>query len=59
MHEKFNGKIKEFWLMQVKFRIPDDKKFAGVFEAIAVIFQYRLEHGEHLFDIMAVIEMEE
>ena len=42
-YEKFNGKMKEFWLMQVKFYSPDDEIFAAAaFEAIAVLVQYRL-----------------
>ena len=41
-HEKFNGKMKEFWMMQVKFCIPDDEKISGEFEAIAVLVQYIL-----------------
>ena len=44
-HEKFNGKMKEFWLVWVKLRSPDDGKIAAEFEAIAILFKYRLEHG--------------
>ena len=58
-HEKFNGKMKEFWMMQVKFCIPDDETFSDAFEAIAILVQYILEHGESLFDIPTGIEMEE
>ena len=58
-HDKFNRKMKEFWLAQVKFCIPDDENFADAFEAIAILVQYILEHGESLFDILAGIEMEE
>ena len=43
-HDIFNGKIKGFWLMQVRFCGPDDENFAGVFEAISVLFLYILEH---------------
>ena len=58
-HEKLNGIMKEFWLMQVNFRSPDDENFAAAFEAIDVLVQYRLDHGEYLFYILAGIEMEE
>ena len=58
-HEKFNGKNKEFRLMQDKFHSPNDEIFAALFEAIAVQNQYGLEHGESLFDIPTGIEMEE
>ena len=44
-HDKFNRKMKEFWLAQVKFCIPDDENFADAFEAIAILVQYILEHG--------------
>ena len=35
-HEKCNRKMKEFWLMQVKFCSPDDENFATAFEEIDV-----------------------
>ena len=44
-HEKFNGKMKEFQLRQVKFRIHGGENFAAAFEAIAILVQYILEHG--------------
>ena len=58
-HEKFNGKMKEFWLVWVKLRSPDDGKIAAEFEAIAVLVQFRLERGEYLFGILTGIEIEE
>ena len=57
-HKKFNGKMKDFFLMQVKFRSTNDENVAAAFETIAVLVQYRLEHGEYLFDILAGIEAE-
>ena len=45
--------------MQVKFCGPDDENFAAAFEAISVLVQYRLEHGESLFNILTGIETEE
>ena len=44
-HDKFNERMKEFRMMQVKFRSPDYGKIAATFEAIAVLVQYILEHG--------------
>ena len=58
-HDKFNEKMKEFRMMQVKFCSPDYGKIAATFEAIAVLVHYILEHGESLFDILTGIEMEE
>ena len=58
-HEKLNGKMKEFQLIQVNFVIPDDETCAAEFEAIAVLVQFRLERGEYLFDILTEIEIEE
>ena len=46
-HEKSNGRMKEFRLMQVNFCSPDDENYAAAFEAIAVLVQYILEHGEY------------
>ena len=45
--------------MQVRFCGPDDENFAGVFEAISVLFLYILEHWKSFIDILAGIEMEE
>ena len=58
-HDKLNGKMKEFQLIQVNFVIPDDETCAAEFEAIAVLVQFRLERGEYLFDILTGIEIEE
>ena len=58
-HEKFNGKMKEFWLMQVKFRSPYDENFAPTFKAIVVLVEYRLEHWGSFLYVLAGIEMEE
>ena len=44
-HEKFNGKMKEFQMRQVKFCSHGGEHFAATFEAIAVLVQYILEHG--------------
>ena len=44
-HKKFNGKMKEFWLMNVKFCSPDDEIFAATVEAIDLLVHYILEHG--------------
>ena len=57
-HEKFNGKMKGFWLMKVEFLSPDDEAFSAAFEAISVLVHYILKHGGSFFDIMAGIEME-
>ena len=58
-HEKFNGKMKEFQLIQVKFCSPDDEYFEAAFEAIAVLVQYIFKHGDSFFYMLPVIEMEE
>lgn len=54
-HEQFNGMMKEFKVTSTKFRHKPDKieKHTSCYEAVAVICQYRLEHGEPLFDLMA------
>ena len=48
-HETFNGFMKDFDILTVAFCSPSDAKFATCFEACAVLTQYRLEHGEHLW----------
>ena len=58
-NDKFNETIKQFRMVQVKFRSPDNEKIAAAFEAISVLAQYRLEHGESLFYLLAGIEIEE
>ena len=42
-------------MLKVAFRHKPDKlkKHKSCYEAVAVICQYRLEHGEPLFDLMA------
>ena len=58
-HETFNGLMKEFMAMQGTFRSSEHAKYATCFEAIAVVCQYRMEHGEPMYDIMAGIKLEE
>ena len=54
-HEQFNGMVKEFGCTKKVFRHKPDKmlKHKWCFEAVTVICQYRLEHGEPLFDLLA------
>lgn len=54
-HEQFNGMIKEFGCTSHAFRHKPDKieKHCKCFEAVTVICQYRLEHGEPLFNLLA------
>jgi len=54
-HEQFNGMIKEFGCLSEPFRHKPDKleKHKLCFFAATVICQYRMEHGEPLFDLMA------
>ena len=54
-HEQFNGMVKEFGCMDTKFRHKPNKveKHKMCFEATAVLCQYRMEHGEPLFDLLA------
>ena len=54
-HEQFNGMVKEFGCCKKPFRHKPDKmqKHKWCFEAVTVICQYRLEHGEPLFDLLA------
>ena len=53
-HEQFNGMLKEFCSLADQFRHEQDK-FEVCFEAVCVICQYRMEHGEPLFDLLAGI----
>ena len=53
-HEQFNGMLKEFSSLDNQFR-HDQDKFEVCFEAACVICQYRMEHGEPLFDLLAGI----
>ena len=57
-HEKVNGMMKEFKCLDRRF-IHGLDKFKIVYEAVAVITQYRLEHGEPLFDILAGIDLDD
>ena len=54
-HEQFNGMVKEFGCTSHRFRHKPDKieKHGMCFEAVSVICQYRMEHGEPLFNLMA------
>jgi len=51
-HEKFNGMLKEFRCIDVRFR-HGKEKFEACFEAVCVICQYQMENGSPLFDILA------
>ena len=57
-HEQFNGMLKEFSTLADQFR-HEQEKFEVCFEAACVICQYRMEHGEPLFDILAGIDFED
>lgn len=58
-HEIYNGKLKQFDILSVRFRCkshPKDtwtvsEKLQLVFEAVNVLVQYKMEMGEPLFDI--------
>jgi hypothetical protein len=50
-HEKFNGMMKEFDCLSEQF-CHSPHQFADCFEAVAVICQYKLEHGMPLFNIL-------
>lgn len=58
-HEKFNGMMKEFSCIHECFRHGGEESFGICFEAIAVICQYRMEHGEQLFDLLAGVSLDE
>jgi len=49
-HESFNGRIKNFRCLDVRFR-HGIAKHKMVFEAVCVIVQYQLENGSPLFDV--------
>jgi hypothetical protein len=49
-HETFNGRIKNFLCLDVRFR-HGVKNHRSVFEAICVIVQYQLENGSPLFEV--------
>jgi hypothetical protein len=52
-HEKFNGLLKQFDVLDSRYRHLSGEKFGSCFEAVAVICQYRieLECPTTLFDI--------
>ena len=54
-HEQFNGMVKEYAVTWKPFRSTTNKieKHKSCFEAVTVICQYKLEHGEPLFDLLA------
>ena len=54
-HEQFYGMVKEYKCMSTPFRHKPDKieKHCMCFEAVSVICQYRMEHGEPLFNLLA------
>lgn len=56
-HEQFNGMLKEFSSLDNQFR-HSQMKFDVCFEAVCVICQYRMEHGEPLFDLLAGIDVQ-
>jgi hypothetical protein len=51
-HEQLNGMLKGFGCLYQRSR-HSDARFKTCFEAVSVICQYRMEHGEPLFNIMA------
>jgi len=50
-HETFNGMTKTFDCLSGRFR-HNVKRFATCFEAVCVVCQYQLEHGNPLYDIL-------
>lgn len=50
-HERFNGLLKQFAVLDGRFRNRGPEKFSICFEAVAVICQYRLELECPLYDI--------
>ena len=54
-HEKFNGMVKEYESVNVQYRHRTIEKFASCFEAVCVICQYRMDHGEPLYSLLAGI----
>ena len=49
-HESFNGRIKQFRVLDARFR-HDVDEHQVVFEAVCVILQYEMENGHPLFDV--------
>ena len=54
-HEKFNGMVKEYESVSVQYRHRVKEKFEACFEAVCVICQYRMDHGEPLYELLAGI----
>jgi len=52
-HETFNGRIKEFAILNGTFR-HSEAKFKSAFEAVCVLCQYKIEIENPLFDILTV-----
>jgi hypothetical protein len=50
-HERFNGLLKQFAILDGRYRHRGPENFAVCFEAVAVICQYRLELECPLYDI--------
>lgn len=57
-HEQFNGMIKEFSCLDIRFR-HGETHFKTCFEAVCVICQYRLDIDEPLFHLLAGIHLED
>jgi len=57
-HEQFNGMLKEFSCLDNCFR-HGETKFGICFECCCVICQYRMDHDEPLFNLLAGIHFEE
>jgi hypothetical protein len=49
-HETFNGRLKFFSILEVRFR-HGVRKHKAVFEAVCVLVQYELENGHPLFEV--------
>lgn len=49
-HELFNGYLKQFQILDGRFRNRGPEKFASCFEAVAVVCQYRIEIETPLYD---------
>jgi DDE superfamily endonuclease len=50
-HENFNAYLKQFAVLDGRFRHRGPEKFSMCFEAVAVISQYRLEFESPLYDM--------
>ena len=49
-HEHFNGRLKNFGILDHKFR-HKKTKFKQAFEAVCVICQNQMDTGSHLYDV--------